>query len=388
MMAKAAACGGRRALVYVQHLLGIGHLMRIVRVGRALAASGVHVTVAMGGVQVDGLDMTGLDVAQLDPVRVAPEAMDQLLDAEGRPFGETRRSARRDQLVALFDRLGPDLLIIEAFPFGRRQMRFELLPLLARARQAKRQPLVAASIRDILQESSRPGRAEEICDLVERHFDLVLVHGEAEVTPLSLTFPLAERIAGRTAYAGMVGPAAPERPVTGHDVIVSAGGGAVGEPLLAAALGALAAPRFAGLRTLALTGPNMEMSARARLAALAPPGAEVRSFVSDLPARLLAARLSVSQAGYNTVADLLVTGCPAVLVPFARGGETEQTRRAEAMARGGRAILAPEAGLTPAVMEGAIAAGLALPRPAAGRGLDGAARAAALLLERLASAGR
>ena len=42
----------------------------------------------------------------------------------------------------------------------------------------------------------------------------------------------------------------------------------------------------------------------------------------------LLAGLSISQSGYNTVCDVLQAGCRAIYVPFAAGGETEQTVRA------------------------------------------------------------
>ena len=44
----------------------------------------------------------------------------------------------------------------------------------------------------------------------------------------------------------------------------------------------------------------------------------------------------MSQCGYNTTLDLLRTGVPALVVPFAEGGEDEQTRRAERLARARR----------------------------------------------------
>jgi predicted glycosyltransferase len=55
--------------------------------------------------------------------------------------------------------------------------------------------------------------------------------------------------------------------------------------------------------------------------------------VPDLRAELRAASASVSQCGYNTALDLLSTGVPALVVPFAEGGEDEQTRRAERLER-------------------------------------------------------
>ena len=46
--------------------------------------------------------------------------------------------------------------MIEAFPFGRRQMRFELLPLLDAIAAMTPKPLLVTSVRDILQERVSP----------------------------------------------------------------------------------------------------------------------------------------------------------------------------------------------------------------------------------------
>ena len=43
---------------------------------------------------------------------------------------------------------------------------------------------------------------------------------------------------------------------------------------------------------------------------------------------LASCQLSISQGGYNTIMELIATRCPSVVVPFAEGGESEQTLRA------------------------------------------------------------
>ena len=40
------------------------------------------------------------------------------------------RNSRRTALLSLADEVDPDILLLETYPFGRRQFRFELLPLL------------------------------------------------------------------------------------------------------------------------------------------------------------------------------------------------------------------------------------------------------------------
>jgi predicted glycosyltransferase len=64
--------------------------------------------------------------------------------------------------------------------------------------------------------------------------------------------------------------------------------------------------------------------------------------------------VSVSQAGYNTVLDILGARTHAVLVPFAAERETEQLVRAERLAELGAAELVREAELSPRSLAAAI----------------------------------
>src|SRR6185295_12138818 len=58
------------------------------------------------------------------------------------------------------------------------------------------------------------------------------------------------------------------------------------------------------------------------------PGIAIEGFRADFGDLLATCRLSVSQGGYNTIMELIATRCPSVVVPFAEGGESEQTLRA------------------------------------------------------------
>ena len=270
-------------------------------------------------------------MVQLPPVKAGPEGFAALVTGSGEPVDDTWRAQRRDRLLALFAATRPDILLIETFPFGRRQMRFELLPLLDAAERARPRPLIASSIRDILQESRTPGRAEEVVETVRHSIDRVLVHGDPRLVHLEDSFPLAGAIAERLLYTGIVGPPLEVESAAAEtfEVIVSVGGGAVGAELIRIALAARARGALREASWLVLTGPN-------GMPVEPPPGVVVRSFVTDLPARLRRARLSISQSGYNTVADLFgAPTCRAVFVPYVGDGETEQTRRAALLERAG-----------------------------------------------------
>lgn len=369
-------------LFYVQHLLGIGHLARASRIAEALIARGARVTMVTGGLPVAGFPPEGVDHIALPPVQTAGEGFKGLADAAGQPVGEDFLTRRRDLLLAAFHKLTPDVVVTEAFPFGRRQMRFELLPLLDAIGQAQPRPRLYCSVRDILQAQTKPGRDQETASLIRDHFDGVLVHGDPQLVRLEETFALTAQIADRVTYTGLVAPARPEPADQGFDIVVSAGGGAVGEGVARAALSALD-HLPADLRLCLITGPNLPDPARAALQAAAearPRGqVTIERFRRDFPALLAASRLSVSQAGYNTVCDILQAGCRAVLIPYAAGGETEQTTRATRLAAMGRMQMVAEDRLSGPQLARAIRAALAAPPPQASP--DGPAQNPGLCLD-------
>ena len=63
-------------------------------------------------------------------MKAADPQFSALADADGRPLDDAFRAARRDHLIELFSNERPAAIITEMFPFGRRQLRFELVPLL------------------------------------------------------------------------------------------------------------------------------------------------------------------------------------------------------------------------------------------------------------------
>ncbi len=382
---------GKRVFLYVQHLLGIGHLKRAVTLARALAACGFEVTLASGGFEVPGLVAPGVRTVQLPPTAAVDAHFKVLVDEAGKPIDEPWKRRRREALLAAWQAADPHALLIELFPFGRRQMRFELLPLLEAAGSAARRPVIVSSARDVLGGGQRdPARQDEMLALFDRYFDHLLVHGDPEFIAFDRTFRHVQRIAGRLHYTGYVVESVAS---TGHDrragadeVIVSAGGGAVGRRLLETAVRArpLTALRERTWRLLA--GANAAAAEYEALAALAGKFGDGRVIVERVRAdftRLLEnCLLSVSQVGYNTIMETLQAGARAVAVPWAGGAETEQTLRAQLLAERGLIEMVEESALAPETLAAAIDRAALRPRRT-GHAIDlgGAQRSAALLAQ-------
>lgn len=369
---------------YVQHLLGIGHIRRAALIARACSEAGLEVTFVSGGEAVAGLDIGAAELLQLDPpLKSADAAFSRLETPGGQVLDEAIAAGRSRQLLAAFEARKPRVLLTEMFPFGRRQMRFETMPLVERAETASWRPAIAASVRDILTALRHQEKVDWIVAMVERFYDRVLVHGDPALVPFELTFPEAARIAGRLAYTGYVVAQAPQEAGTvapSGEVLVSTGGGAVADPLVEAAFGARALSPLAAAPWRVLIGENLPEARFRAFQAAAPAGVTVERSRADFLALLAACRLSISQAGYNTTLEVLAAGRPAVVVPFAAGQESEQSLRARLLAQQGRLVVVEEAGLTPARLAEGIAEALALPPPPPlGLALDGAERSAALL---------
>jgi predicted glycosyltransferase len=117
----------------------------------------------------------------------------------------------------------------------------------------------------------------------------------------------------------------------------------------------------------------------AGLVKLAGDGVVVERSRPDFPALLANCELSISQGGYNTLMETMQAGARAVVVPFAEGGESEQTLRARLLAE--RGLLEVVEALSPGALAAAVERALGRPRPALGASLEGARNSAALVRE-------
>jgi predicted glycosyltransferase len=343
-------------MIYVQHLLGIGHLTRSRLIAEALAGAGFDVHLVMGGRPGGGRPPLGVRTVQLPPIHHADGASEPLRGPSGLPVDDALRRERRDLLLAAYDAAAPSVVLVETFPFGRRALRFELVPLMERIAAAPTRPLVVASVRDILQRQRKPDREREMVDSANQWFDTVLVHGDPRFIPFEDTFPLAPQLRPTLHYTGFVAARVDERPPAGPrtEVVVSAGGGTVGLALLRMALAAQRQSRFGHLQWRALVGPNIPDDAFAALARSALPGTIVERARDDFAALLARAVISVSLAGYNTVLDIVRSGARPVFFPYAEAGETEQTMRAHRLRDLDLGIVVDPAAVSPASLAAAI----------------------------------
>jgi predicted glycosyltransferase len=379
-------------LFYCQHLLGLGHRQRAALLARALVRAGERVLFVTGGLPGPALDLAGAEEITLPPLTAADGTAGSLALPDGSAPSEEYLAKRRTQLLDLLQRFDPAVVLVELYPFGRHALSFELAPLLLavsadRRRRGAAAPRVVVSLRDILvSKKNQPWYEIAVLAIVSQWVDRVLVHGSPDVIPLTRTFGLAEHFGRALVYTGYL--VAPSPPAAGSErtggIIVSGGGGRVGGVLYQTALSARSlCPAAARLPWRILTGPYLpeeeqaalELRARGVGRLTGQPAVVVERFRPDFPALLRGASLSISQAGYNTVLDLVSSGVRAIVVPYEGSGD-EQPLRARLLAERGLLKIVAENELSPSrlarAMEEALSA-TGFPAPVR-LDLDGARR--------------
>lgn len=328
-----------KLMFYCQHSVGLGHLTRSMVLAQALS-NRFQVTFLNGGplpsdfrfpssIEVIGLPPLGMNDGH---TLVSRDSKTAVLDA---------KLARKQSILQTFERLAPQVLLIELFPFGRKKFAFELLPLLKLAhRRLADRPLIVCSVRDILV-NDRPDqqlhddRAAWLCD---RYFDAVLVHSDPRLAQLGESFRPRKPLRTPTHYTGFVARApVPSATVPrGEHVLISAGGGIVGGELFRVAVESQKRFGAAHGRTMKLiTGPFLpdhEWEVLRQLAANCDRIELIRS-VPDLAHEMRHAAVSISQCGYNTAMDIIRARVPALVIPYSDNRENEQMNRAQRLAQ-------------------------------------------------------
>src|SRR5215831_377648 len=120
-----------KLLFYCQHVLGMGHFIRSAEIVRSLRD--FEVTFLNGGVIVPGFDLlASVEVVNLPAIQADEEFRGIHVADDEQELEEVKRE-RTERILAEYERVRPNVLVIELFPFGRLKYAFELMPLLERA---------------------------------------------------------------------------------------------------------------------------------------------------------------------------------------------------------------------------------------------------------------
>ncbi|WP_227492600.1 glycosyltransferase family protein [Brevibacterium sp. CFH 10365] len=335
-----------RIALFSHDSLGLGHLRR----NRALAFALARDLPALTGREVSGLliasspeaarfDLpTGWDWVILPGVTpaaggYAPRALASSMQG--------LRALRAAAISAILDQQRPELFIVDRHPFG---IGGELAEAIDQVRGhgcrtvlGLREVLDTPSVVDA--EWEKVGGPAHVAD----SFDEVWIYGDADVYDPRSTGEVPASLAAKAVTTGYLSqdraddggdkPAGVEAAGIGAQlfVLTCLGGGSDGGSLATIAVDARPPD---GHRHLIVTGPQMDAEEFDRLRARAGADTTVIRHCDDIPGLVASAEAVVCMGGYNTLAELMSTTTPALVVPR-KGHRAEQPRRAFALSAAG-----------------------------------------------------
>ncbi len=392
----------KKVLFYCQHVLGMGHLIRSREIVHAL--KDFEVCFLNGGELIPGFEFDPrIEVVNLPPMK-SDAAFKDIQSSVGNQTLEQVKSARTQRILAEYERIQPDVLIIELFPFGRRKFAFELIPLLSRIRLNGDQTKVVCSLRDILVSKRDQQRHEDqVLNTMNRYFDLLLIHSDPKFQRLDETFSRMTELRCPAKYTGFVAEAPSKEALYHHPddrflnddlnrdtapplILASIGGGRVGLELLECSIQAsLLLKEDLPHRLLIFSGPYLPEDDFLKLERMidSHSNIQVRKYTTHFLAYMTRADLSISMAGYNTCMNILVAKTKALLLPFTGNQNEEQTIRAEKLEALGLATVISSQNLEPVSLSEKIKISLLAGPMSAHLEVDGAQKASAFLSELL-----
>lgn len=323
-------------LVFSHDTYGLGHLRRSVLIAGRLAPTSCvgSVLIVTGSPRAQAFRLPqGCDTVKLPSVTktTAGRYQARAVSLPTEALVEIRSALAK----SAFEAFRPDLVLVDHAPVG---MMGELRPLLEAAARRRRRTTVVLGLRDIIDAAASVKEEWSRLDawpLLESVYDRILVYGDPTVKTTAQELGLPDRLPSKVRHMGYLG-----RPIRINQdetpmILVTAGGGGDGHDLLrayAAYLESLSGqPPF---RSVVIGGPLMSRRRRRELAARLgnlPHHVEFLSFTDRIDELFATASGVVSMAGYNTVAEVLSVGVPALLVPRERP-RLEQRIRAERIA--------------------------------------------------------
>jgi predicted glycosyltransferase len=282
------------------------------------------------------------------------------------------------RLVDLVDRVRPDALLFDIYPFSKWEVDAEITAMIDAARRANPRVRIVSSLRDVVPRTRHeiaPHGPYEAGVLERLHrFDAILSHGDPDFARVEDYFGRAADISVPISYTGFVvePPTAPaDGPRPGSYAVLSCGGNAKSRVFLLNAIEAyrrlLAQGALGDLPLYVFPSPDAAEDERAALADATARGPfHLREFTPEFDGWLAGSKLSISRGGYNTSVQVLHARVRAVLVP--NPDNTDQTPRARRFAKLGIASVIEAA--DPPVDALALAFEEAMARPPAAHDLD------------------
>jgi len=360
-------------LMYSHDTYGLGHIRRTMAIAAQLRSERTNVLILTGSplagrfafpehvdfVRIPGMIKETNDSYRPLSIRIAPHHALEI---------------RKALILATAKTFGPDLFIVDKEPLGLKKEVLDTLSWLNRHSGCR----CVLGLRDIMDDREtvrEDWRNKGVYDHLDTLYHEIWVYGRRDVYDAAEEYGVPARVRRKMVFTGYLprhrGRVGDHRRVRkkfcrhgeGRMVVVTAGGGGDGYPLMDTYLAMLERYGLPDACSLLVTGPFLPRRQRRLLGERADRlGVRVLPFYPCMEELFAAADLVVSMGGYNTICEILSQQVPALIVPREKPRK-EQLLRAQALERHGLVAHVPPADLDPRTLRRRVDAMLQDPAP-------------------------
>ncbi len=307
-----------KILWYVQNVIGIGHVIRSLKICREFIDA--QITFLIGGQHFDLPKYPNINIVYL-PGIMMNETFTDIFPCDTTKTMDVTWNNRRSVLRNLLCSSSYDLIVTEIFPFGRSSVRWEVLDLLKYNRLKPKPAKVVCSLRDVLfLEHADKDYPKYMKSYANDLYDLILVHADKQFDQFKEQVSFAHELVVPVVYTGYVVNKMIDHSKTDiPSVCVNIGSGSVCVDLIFKSILASISlyPEFQHELHVYL-GPYLSTEYRQQIVELSKNFNHIRinEFDPDFCSILKQFHLSISLAGYNTTLELLAAGIPGIVYPF------------------------------------------------------------------------
>ncbi|MFW5498493.1 MULTISPECIES: glycosyltransferase family protein [unclassified Maridesulfovibrio] len=322
-------------LMYSHDTYGLGHIRRTMAIASQLRCKGVNILILTGSPIVGRFEFP----EQIDFVRVPgmiKKSNDLYVPHSIKIEPVHAMSIRQSIIDATAKSFRPDLFIVDKAPKG---MKHEIMPTLEWMKQIG-QTRTILGLRDIMDDSEstiKDWTDKGIYDVLDNLYSEIWVYGHQEYYDPIKEYAIPESISKKMVFTGYIprkihNRSCPDKRKNGKKlVVITAGGGGDGYPMMDAYLKALEKYNPQDFRTVMVTGPFMSKEQRLDLSKRAKNlSVTFYHFYRRMEKLFSNADLVVSMGGYNTICEILSHKQVSLIVPR-ETPRLEQTIRANVL---------------------------------------------------------
>jgi predicted glycosyltransferase len=221
-----------KIILHCQYVYGIGHFVRALELASGLSKY-FEVYIINGGESVPNFDLPEtVKYIQL-PAIYKEENSDFLLSVDSSFTIEECFILRKNIIQETVLNVIPDILITEHFPFGL-LFENEVIELIKEVKKSNPLSKVVSSVRDIIESNGGGEKDEYISELINKWYDLILVHGDERMADLTFSFSKVAKVAVPIFHTGYIVREIPNKEISADYplVLVSVAAGRLGNELL------------------------------------------------------------------------------------------------------------------------------------------------------------